>query len=79
MLRHLHERGVVDCLVVTSQGAVEALAEVGIASTAVPIGRHEVHGCYLASTGISTCCSSARSMCHAAAVPSGSFESEVLR
>ncbi len=47
VLRHLHERGVVDCLVVTSQGAVEALAEVGITSTAVPIGRHDVHGCDL--------------------------------
>ena len=32
-----------------------------------------------ASTGISTCCSSARSMCRAAAVPSGSFESEAWR
>ena len=44
VLRRLHERGVVDCLVATSQGAVETLAEVGIESTAVPIGRHENHG-----------------------------------
>ncbi len=44
VLRRLHEHGALDRVVVTSEGAVETLAEEGIAAVAVPIGRHPDHG-----------------------------------
>ncbi len=44
MLRRLHDHGALDCLVVTSEAAMETLDEAGIETVVVPIGCHPDHG-----------------------------------